>query len=318
MNDGWKTQPDPQTIMELASTVAIVHSVSTSMAATGGPGERLTGSVRERIRGLTPSLSPTGRRIAEVVMRDPGRVVELTVTDLAVESGTSLASVVRFCQDLDLRGFGDLKLRLAAESARPAEADAEQVEGPRGVLASVLRSSAEALAAAASTVDPGVFTTIVDVLARSRHVLVVGVGTSAPLAQDCAYRFRSIGLLAEAPPDIHVQHVSAALLRPEAACLAVSHTGQTRETLAAVTSARDAGAATIGITSFHRSPLTEACDHTIVAGSHETRHHVEARASRLVHSAVLDAIHAAIAQKQPDLAAAAARHAAHVVAEHRL
>lgn len=251
-------------------------------------------------------------------MRDPARVVELTVTDLAVESGTSLASVVRFCQDLDLRGFGDLKLRLAAESARPADAEAEPVDGPRGVLASVLRSSAEALAAAASTVDPDTFMAVVDVLTRARHVLVVGVGTSAPLAQDCAYRFRSIGLLAEAPPDVHVQHVSAALLRPDAVCLAISHTGQTRETLAAIASARDAGAATIGITSFHRSPLTESCDHSLVAGSHETRHHVEARASRLVHSAVLDAIHSAIVQSDPDLADAAARRAAHIVAEHRL
>ncbi|MFP5071578.1 MurR/RpiR family transcriptional regulator [Pseudonocardia nantongensis] len=304
--------------MDLISTVAIVGGVSTSTAASGGSGERLTGSVRERIRGLTPSLSPTGRRIAEVVMRDPGRVVELTVTDLAVESGTSLASVVRFCQDLDLRGFGDLKLRLAAESARPADVEAEPADGPGGILASVLRSSADALAAAASTVDPDAFTAVVDVVAQARHVLVVGVGTSAPLAQDCAYRFRSIGLLAEAPPDAHVQHVSAALLRPGAACLAISHTGQTRETLAAVTSARDAGGATIGITSFHRSPLTEVCDHSVVAGSHETRHHVEARASRLVHSAVLDAIHAAIAQNHPGLADAAARRAAHIVAEHRM
>lgn len=303
---------------DLVSAIAIIGGVSTSTAATSEPDERLTGSVRERIRGLTPSLSPTGRRIAEVVMRDPGRVVELTVTDLAVESGTSLASVVRFCQDLDLRGFGDLKLRLAAESVRPADANAEPVDGPRGILASVLRSSADALTAAASTVDPDAFTAVVDTLAQAQHVLVVGVGTSAPLAQDCAYRFRSIGLLAEAPPDIHVQHVSAALLRPEAACLAISHTGQTRETLAAITSARDAGAATIGITSFHRSPLTEVCDHSLVAGSHETRHHVEARASRLVHSAVLDAIHAAITQNHPDLADAAARHAAHIVAEHRL
>nr|WP_255426882.1 MurR/RpiR family transcriptional regulator [Pseudonocardia sp. C8] len=299
----------------MISVAAIVVGVSTSTTETGEPGERLSGSVRERIRGLSPSLSPTGRRIAEVVMRDPARIVELTVTDLAVESGTSMASVVRFCQDLDLRGFGDLKLRLAAESARPAETVSEPVEGPSGILSSVLRSSADALATAASTVDPEIFTAVVDVLGRAGHVLVVGVGTSAPLAQDCAYRFRSIGLLAEAPPDVHVQHVGAALLRPDAACLAISHTGQTRETLAAVTAARDAGAATVGITSFHRSPLTEVCDHALVAGSHETRHHVEARASRLVHSAVLDAVHAAIARNRPDTAA---RHAAHIVAEHRL
>lgn len=81
---------------------------------------------------------------------------------------------------------------------------------------------------------------------------------------------------------------------------AVSHTGQTRETLAATTAAREAGAATVAITSFFRSPLTELCDHALVAGSLETRHQIEARASRLVHSALLDALAASVAAVHPD------------------
>ncbi|OLT47575.1 hypothetical protein BJF85_15515 [Saccharomonospora sp. CUA-673] len=290
--------------------------MSTSTTNDTTPGA--DGSIRERIRGLTPSLSPTGRRIADVVMRDPGRIVQLTVTDLAVESGTSLASVVRFCKDLDLGGFGDLKLRLAAETASVQDSPAPPPESPAGMLAEVLRSSADALNTAASTVDTNAFTAAIDILASARHILVVGVGTSAPLAQDCAYRLRSIGLLAEAPADVHVQHVSAAFLSSDTALLAISHTGQTRETLTAASAAREASAATIAVTSFHRSPLTELCDHALVAGSPETRHQIEARASRLVHSAVLDALHTAVAHQQPTVTGPAADLAARIVAEHRL
>lgn len=302
--------------VESLSRASIVLAVNTSTAAGTGA-EPTGGSVRERIRGLAPSLSPTGKRIAEVVMRDPGHIVELTVTDLAVESGTSLASVVRFCQDLDLRGFGDLKLRLAAETASSHEADTA-AESSAGMLADVLRSSADALRAAASSVDTSAFAAVVDLVAQARHLLVVGVGTSAPLAQDCAYRLRSIGLLAEAPADVHVQHVSAAVLRSDGAVLAISHTGQTRETLAAATAARAAGASVVAVTSFHRSPLTELCDYALVAGSSETRHQVEARASRLVHSAVLDALHVAITHERADLTGPAGDMTARVVAEHRL
>ncbi len=272
--------------------------------------------MRDRIRGLTPSLSPAGRRIAEAVMRDPARVVELTVTDLAVESGTSLASVVRFCQELELRGFGDLKLRLAAETARSPAAEPGG-SGPRGILQEVLHSSAQALHAAATAVDADVFARVAGLVARSPHVFVIGVGTSAPLAQDCAYRLRSVGVLAEAAADVHVQHVGAAFLRPGATCVAVSHTGQTRETLAAADAAKAAGADTVAVTSFHRSPLTELCGHALVAGSVETRHQIEARASRLVHAAVLDALHSAVVQLRAG-SPAAADLAARIVAEHRI
>jgi DNA-binding MurR/RpiR family transcriptional regulator len=272
------------------------------------------GPVSARIRALRPSLSRTGGRVADVVTADPARVVELTVTDLAERSDTSVASVVRFCQDLGLRGFGDLKLRLAREHQPETPATPDTAD----VLAGVLRAGAAALTDAVDTVDRGAFAASADALARAAHVIVLGVGTSAPIAQDAAYRLRGIGLLAEAPPDAHVQHVAARLLGPGAVCVAISHTGQTRETLTAAAAARDAGAPVVAVTSFFRSPLTELCDHALVAGSAETHHRIEARASRLVHAAVLDGLHAAVVQRLPDRARAAADRAAHAVADHRL
>lgn len=107
-------------------------------------------------------------------------------------------------------------------------------------------------------------------LRDARQLLCVGVGTSTPLTQDAGYRFRAGGLPAEAPPDAHVQHVTARLLSPGAVCLCFSHTGQTREPLGSINAARLAGAATIAITSFFNSPLTELVDVALVAGSRET------------------------------------------------
>ena len=286
---------------------------------SGSVAAEVTGPVVARVRAVVPSLSRTGRQIGEAVLDDPGGIVELTVSDLAAGTGTSVASVVRFCQDLGLRGFGDLKLRLAAESGSSrAGGPIEEATTTNGVLAAVLHSSVDALSNAIDSIDTQAFARAVDTVGGAGHLLVIGVGTSAPLAQDAAYRLRSIGLLAEAPADAHVQHVSAGLLSERGVCLAISHTGQTRETLAAAGAARDAGAATVAITSFYRSPLTELCDHALVAGSAETHHQIEARASRLVHSALLDALHAAIAMAHPDRARSAQAHAAHAIADHRV
>ncbi len=215
----------------------------------------------------------------------------------------------------------DLKLRLASETGRHAYSTSERLStdgSPAAVPTAVLHSCADALSSAVDGVDTVAFSQAVEVLAAADHVLVVGVGTSAPLAQDAADRLRSIGLLAEAPPDAHVQHVCARLLRPAAVCLAVSHTGQTRETLTTVAAARRAGATTLAVTSFYHSPLTDLCDHALVAGSAETSQHVEARASRLVHIALLDALHAAVSLANPERTHTAHALAADSITDHRL
>lgn len=282
------------------------------------PGDpTITAQLRARMQGLTPSL----QRIGRVILDQPTEIIHMTVSDLADHTGTSVATVVRFCQDIGLKGFADLKIQLAAESIPPERGlheDVTAADKPATVLDKILRSTAQAITDALGTVDAASFTDAIGVLAPAQRLLVVAVGTSSPLAQDTAYRFRTAGLPAEAPLDPHVQHVSARLLQPADACLAISHTGQTRETLASITAARNAGAATIALTSFYRSPLTKIASTCLVAGSRETNFRVEAMSSRIIHSAVLDALYVAFCLADPQRAQAAQHLTAEVLTEHRL
>jgi DNA-binding MurR/RpiR family transcriptional regulator len=274
----------------------------------------------EDIRMRTAGLSRSEQQVARVVLSDPTQVFEMSVTGLATASGTSVGTVVRFCQRMGLRGFQDLKLRLARESG-PVRAQASAGDPPdddtRRVLTHVLAGSAQALRDAVGSVDPVAVDSIVDRLTSARRVVFVAVGTSAPLAADIAYRLTTVGLPAVFPSDVHVQHVTARMLGPEDVCFAISHTGSTTETLSAVRSATEAGATTVALTSFLDSPLTGLVDHLLVAGSRETSFRIEAMTSRLVHLAVLDAVYVAVTLRDPrSLSALAAT--ADVLVEHRL
>jgi hypothetical protein len=188
-------------------------------------------SVVAHIRACLPALTTRGRRIGQTILDNPLDVIHLTVTDLAERTETSVATVVRFCQDVGLRGFADLKIRLAAETIPPERGLHEDVligDPPATILNKVLASTATAVTGAADTVNPAAFAMAVALLRDARQILCVGVGTSAPLTQDAAYRFRTAGLPAEAPHDAHVQHVTARLMGSQAVCLCFSHTGQTR------------------------------------------------------------------------------------------
>ncbi len=241
------------------------------------------------------------------------------MSELASAADTSLATVVRFCQDLGYAGYQDLKLRLARETAVDDALWSSDwsSEDASGVARMVLSESAEAFRNAITNIDPWPLEIVADRLLTARRVLFLAVGTSAPLASDAAYRLATLGLVVSAPPDVHVQHVTARLLQPGDLCVAISHTGSTTETVAAARSARDAGADTAAITSFARSPLVDIVDHVIVAGSPETAYRVEAMTSRLVHIAVLDALFVLVARRGGDESQTALATSADVLTQHR-
>jgi DNA-binding MurR/RpiR family transcriptional regulator len=275
--------------------------------------------VSPRIRAALPSLQPSDARVAQLFLDEPDAVIHRSVSEVAEEAGSSTATVVRCAQKLGFRGFHDLKLALAQElAAFGGRLDsAGRDDGDASVLARVTAAGAEIVRDAAALVDEAAFQAAVEALDAARKVLVVGVGTSAPLAQDAAYRLRVVGVEAEAPADVHVQHVASRLLTSADVCLAISHTGSTRETIAATTSAHTAGARTLAITSFLRSPLTETADVVLTAGAREVSFRLEAMSSRLAHMAVIDALLVGLAERDEARTEAIMSLYTDVLSEHR-
>lgn len=283
--------------------------------------ERWEGGVLPRVRSILPSLNRSDARVARVILDDPEDVVHLSTGDVAERAQVAGSTVVRCCQKLGFRGFQHLKISLAQE--RPASDGAGTLEGgaeggsPHDILRRVLLSGSQALKDSIFTVGARRFDEAVETLKSAQRVLFVGVGTSAPLAQDAAYRFLTIGVKAEAPPDVHTQHVASRLLVEGDVCFAVSHTGATRETVANLRAAKLADARTIALTSFSRSPITEFADIVLVAGGPEVSFRLEAMTSRIAHLSVLDALFASVASQTQERANAALDTTADVLSEHR-
>ncbi|WP_223695031.1 MurR/RpiR family transcriptional regulator [Leifsonia poae] len=276
--------------------------------------------VTERIRASLTALSPAERRVADAVLADPAAVIHLSVTELATLAEASAATVIRLCATLGLRGYQDLKIMLARESI-PADRQVlgaiRDGDGTGDVVAKVLGGTALALQQVVAAVDVNAVARIVDALLAARRVSLGAVGTSAPLAQDIAYRLTTIGIDASFVADVHAQHVAARMLLPADVFFAVSHTGSTFETLATAKAARSAGATVIALTSFASSPLTEVADLILVAGSPETAYRVEAMVSRIVHLTLLDAIFVALTMRSAT-SGAYQNVTADVLVEHRV
>jgi len=259
-----------------------------------------------RIRALLPSLQPSMRHVAEQVLADTRATASLTVTELAVASGVSEATVIRFCKAIGFAGYPQLRLALAAETGRAQGADRGDRDlasdiGPGDNLAKVVEkiafADARAVEETGAQLDIVMLDRVVEALVRAQRVDLYGVGASAFVALDFQHKLHRIGRIAFAWSDTHVALTSAALLRPGDVAIGISHTGTTTDTIDAVTEARAHGATTVALTNFPRSPIARAAEHVLTTAARETTFRSGATASRLAQLTVVDCLFVGVAQR---------------------
>jgi DNA-binding MurR/RpiR family transcriptional regulator len=258
------------------------------------------------IRALLPSLQPSMRQVAEQVLADTTDTATLTVTELALASGVSEATVIRFAKAIGFAGYPQLRLALAAEAGRAQGADrngrvVDSDIGPGDDLARVVEkiafADARAVEETGAQLDIVVLERVVEALVRAERVDLYGVGASAFVALDFQQKLHRIGRVAFAWSDTHVALTSAALLRPGDVAIGISHTGTTTDTIDAVTEARAHGATTVALTNFPRSPIALAAEHVLTTAARETTFRSGATASRLAQLTVVDCLFVGVAQR---------------------
>ncbi|MFE2038878.1 MurR/RpiR family transcriptional regulator [Streptomyces scopuliridis] len=287
-------------------------------------GPLTSGAVLAQIQAAAPSLVPSARRAMEVIIADPEAATRYSAADLAARADTAASTVVRACQQAGFKGFQDLKLALVRDLAlRGADQlvfadELDTNSPPDAVLHTILAASSRALSDAISTVDTVAFAGALSALRTRQKVFFVGNGQSTTPVRDAAHRMRMLGFATAAPMDAITQHIAARQLGESGVCLAMSHSGATRETVLAAETAKAGGAYVIAVTSFHGSPLADLADAPLIAGSPGQGFRLEATASRLAHLAITDALFVGLALRDPDRSREYLNAIADVHAEHML
>src|SRR5579859_344617 len=172
--------------------------------------------ILSRIRVALDSLNPAVRRVAELVLDQPGRVVYLPIAELASLADVSEGTVIRFCSSVGCEGYQALKLSLAADGAQPALALQEDIvsadaSDPSVVTQKVFASDILALQDTLKLLDPPSLLRAVRAIEEASELTFFAVGSSQAVATDAAGRFLRIGYRAQAPQDTHMQVVIASL-----------------------------------------------------------------------------------------------------------
>ncbi|MGV9247718.1 MurR/RpiR family transcriptional regulator [Streptomyces sp. NPDC003710] len=267
-----------------------------------------------RIRAALPTLAPSERRVADAVLTDPAQASELSISALGEKADTSVATVMRFCRAIGITNYPQLRLALAAAAAhehavggeRPAPGtDISATDTLDEIVKKIIYNEVRALEDSGAGLDLQALGHAVDAVAGARRIDIFGVGASAFVGQDLHQKLHRIGHMAFIWTDRHAALTAAALLGPGDVALAISHSGETEDTLEPLQAAAERGATTIALTNVPRSTLAESADLVLTTCARETPFRSGATVSRIAQLALVDCLFVGVAQRSFDETTAA-------------
>lgn len=274
--------------------------------------------VQAKIRSRLPNCSRGERRVADYILENSAQMIYQSVTEVGVATGTSEATVIRFCQALGYRGYHEFKVALAQDLVVPTPAQSDEVrpDDPLPTIATKLMThNIQVLHDTMRVLDMALLERAVDAVVRARKVEFYGVGASGVTAADARYKFMRIGTMCDAPPDPNIQAMSAAMLTPQDVAVGISWSGSNKDTLHVLKTAREAGARVIVVTNFIKSPVTEVADLVLLTASRETPAQSGSLASKIAQIFVLDLLFTSVVMRNMDKARLANEKAGRAILE---
>lgn len=220
-----------------------------------------------RLRSNTEPLSKKLRVVADYVLENAHEVQYQTITDLAFNTKTSEATVVRLCRDLGYKGYSDFRMALAVDLSQSANQSQPKMDGD--ICEVSAQSAVDSLMDTAKLIDRAALNRICELVHGAKFIGCVGVGASSIVGRYLAYRLVRIGKKAIMYEDTHLAAMSAGQSVVGDAWFAISSSGSTKEVVHAATQAHQRGVPVVSLTNISHSPLSSISDEMLVAARPE-------------------------------------------------
>lgn len=222
----------------------------------------------------TYKFSKGQRAIANYIIASYDKAAFMTASRLGTAVGVSESTVVRFAMELGFSGYPAMQ-KAMQEMVMNRLTATQRIEvandriGNQDVLSMVLQSDIEKLRQTAETVSRQDFKAAVDAVLAARRVFILGVRSTAPLANFLGY------YLSQMLDTVHVVTTSGTSAVFEQiisvderdAVIAFSFPRYSTSTAQGAQYCRGKGAKVIGITDTLTSPLGRNCEHVLLAKS---------------------------------------------------
>lgn len=262
-------------------------------------GQEMNGGL-VRLREVYDSLNPSERKVAAFILQEPAEMIQMSVADLAVRSGSSQAAIVRLCKTMGFKGYQDLKLKVAGDLQEPLATGYQDIrpnDSISAIIQNVSNNNIQSIRDTMKIMEEGMVEEAVLALDQSKRIFMFGVGASNLIGMDAQQKFLRINKVCISFPDPHVQLTSAVLLTPDDAAVCISYSGETDEVIRAAAIAKEKGCKTIGITKYGDSTLSRSVDIPLYTSSTENEIRSGAMSSRITQLNLIDILYLGVASR---------------------
>ena len=228
---------------------------------------------------------------------------DLPLDRLAYSAKVSQPTVLRMLKALGFNGYKDFRYQLVAELARETDREKpDQImygytlsrqdtleEIPIKMAATTQRMVEETL----KNFSGKSYQKAVQKLKKARLIDIYSVENSEVTAMDLLTKLLYLGLPCRHFSDYYFQRISAGSLTSEDVAVGISYSGESKDTVDVMRTARKAGACTIVITNFRDSTIAKYAD-ILICTSQEQFFYGDAIFSRTTQLLIVDMIYMGI------------------------
>lgn len=255
------------------------------------------------LKEMLPKLPPSEKKIASYIIERPQEAISLTANELGKRSSTSGAAVIRLCKSLDLKGFQDLKIRIAGDLQKSDDfigyQDIKPNESATSIIKKMTDNTTQTIRETAELLNINELQKAVDILLKSRRIHFIGVGASSIAAEDAQQKFQRIDKSAHAFKDMHMAATYVANASEEDVVVGISFSGETPEIAKLLHLANENNAHTISMTKYGKLPVSEEADiNLFTSATSEPTFRSGATLSRIAQLQVIDILFMCVASTQ--------------------
>ena len=251
-----------------------------------------------RVRDAYPKMSYAERQIANYIEQNGAECMLDSANAIAQKTGTSGASVIRFCKTCGYSGLSELKMEVKRETDvnrwRYQNIPVKSSDSMADISRKVMSYHNMVINAMLSDWNKEAYSMAADAMMKASRILIIGEGGS----QSTAISLSHAGLLIKLPiqliTDPFLGSLTLSELRQGDVLIGITYTGRAQTTIELFRQARTRGVTTIGIVGVTESPIMEYTDIPLSCGLLEWKTLTNIMSVRVAELAVVEILYSVV------------------------
>lgn len=250
-------------------------------------------------------LTSSEMKIADFIIKNHKKVLEMSAKEIGDETKTSAATVVRFCKKIEIDGLDTLKVKIAQSSFENKESTEidpilSKDDSMVDIINKIYTNVEVGLKRAVSLLVVETLEKVVELIKRSNGIYIYAIGSSGLCAYDLYHKLNRVNKKTYYNQDPTMSIEFSGYTKPDDVVIAISYSGNSKEVLLAVEESKKQNTPIVAIVKEGKTRLGELADYCLYIPNKERKVRIGSLESKFSQMLIADILYYAVAKENMD------------------